>query len=276
MEMHDIVFIGSGPWGNAVLSGLLRCTGIRLVSVVTDDSSQSQFSMAAKDCDVNVFDSWDRFLEKIASAKLGICAGWKKIPQRVFDLPKMGFVNVHGSLLPKYRGPEPLERQYIEGEAEIGVTIHQISNQIDSGNVFAQRKIQVPSSASLRDYMMKLSLCAANLIRESIYKIATGEIQSYPQQEQNATSFPFLSPNDGILTLDGDPHIVFRKIACLGNRGWARIAHRDFWYYVGTPEIIMNDYCGPSEIDIDNGTSTLIIKVAPLAIRTMVQRVIHF
>jgi len=265
-----VVFVGSGPWARAALSGLVRCAGMRIALIITDQSSQSQLSMAARGCDVQLFESWDLIQDRIASAKLGVCAGWKRIPNGIYDLPPMGFVNVHGSLLPKYRGPEPLERQYLDGVTEAGATIHQIAARIDAGAVFAQKAIAISPSASIRDYMMKLTLCAAGLVRDSIARIAAGTLCSVPQDEDKASSFPFLAPDDGRLTLDEDPGLIFRKIGCLGMRGWARIAHEGIQYMVHAPELLARDYAGPCGIEVGGDGSALMIKARPLVMRALV------
>jgi methionyl-tRNA formyltransferase len=270
MAANDVVFIGSGAWGHAALSSLLRCDAIRVALVVTDAASYAQLSTTARGHDVRVFESWECLADQMASTRLGVCAGWKRIPRAIFDLPEIGFVNVHGSLLPRYRGPEPLERQYLDGLTEVGVTIHRIAEQIDAGAVYAQKTTTLSPFASLKDCMMKLTLCAAGLVKSTVPSIVDATFSPSPQSDVGASQFPFLTPAEGYVSLDLDPVLVFRKIACLGVRGWARVEHNGTRFVVHSPVLVEREYTGPLDIEVTHDRATMLIKSPPFVIQAAV------
>src|ERR1035437_3746431 len=86
----------------------------------------------------------ETFLKKIKNYNLFIVASYGKIiPQIVIDIPKYKVLNIHPSLLPKYRGPSPLQEQILNDEKEVGVSIMLIDEQVDHGAIIAQKKVEI-------------------------------------------------------------------------------------------------------------------------------------
>ena len=123
-----------------------------------------------------------------------LSAGFGRILKRkVLDIPGSGAVNIHASCLPQYRGPEPLERQIINGEPEAGVTLHYMDEGIDSGDILAQEKVKILATDSIKTVMIKLSRRAGKLLLETLRKIEQGRVESIPQDAARASYFELLT-----------------------------------------------------------------------------------
>ena len=142
------------------------------------------------------------------------------ISKQILDIPRRGMLNVHPSLLPKYRGATPLESQILAGEKEMGVTIMLMDEGVDHGPIVAQRTlplsvipakagIQVPTASELRK---KLSEEGGKLLAEVMLKWVAGEIKAIPQDHSKATYTKKFTKADGEINLSDDPYRNFLKI----------------------------------------------------------------
>lgn len=133
-------------------------------------------------------------------AELGVVAAYGKIlPQWLLDLPRFGLINVHASLLPKYRGAAPVQRAIINGEPETGVTIMRVVKALDAGPMMGRgiRPIGLddPSDVVERD----LAALGAPLLLRVIAEIAAGTASEVPQNDGEATYAPRLTKEEGPL-----------------------------------------------------------------------------
>ena len=119
------------------------------------------------------------------------------IPKQILDIARLGVINAHGSLLPKYRGSSPVQWALIKGEDTTGVTIMQTDTGLDSGHIWALFPISIDDSDTQQSLMLKLSKLSASALVETLPKIDSGEIASQPQEEGEATYFPLLRKTDG-------------------------------------------------------------------------------
>jgi methionyl-tRNA formyltransferase len=119
------------------------------------------------------------------------------IPKNILAIPKIATINVHTSLLPKYRGPAPIQWAIINGEIETGVTTMLMDEGLDTGDILLSSKIKIFSddtSGTLHDRLADLS---ADLLIQTIKSIETGDINPIPQDHTQATYAPLLKKNDG-------------------------------------------------------------------------------
>lgn len=134
------------------------------------------------------------------------------IDQEIIDHFAHGILNIHPSLLPKYRGTTPIETALLNGDKETGVSIMQLTSGMDSGPVFAQA-IQVlagdESKATLTD---ALGLLGATLLVEILPKILTGDISSTPQDESRASYTKMLTKEDSVLDFSKSAQVLEREI----------------------------------------------------------------
>ena len=123
------------------------------------------------------------FIEELKSLKadLQVVVAFRMLPEIVWNMPPMGTVNLHGSLLPQYRGAAPINWAIINGEKETGVTTFKLQQQIDTGNILLQEKIPVSeneTAGTLHDKMMNVG---AELLLKTIRGLENGTLKEIPQ-----------------------------------------------------------------------------------------------
>lgn len=132
------------------------------------------------------------FLEELASLKadLQIVVAFRMLPEVVWNMPSKGTINLHGSLLPKYRGAAPINWAIIRGEKETGLSTFFLQHEIDTGELLLQHTLPIgpdETAGELHDRMME---AGAQLVLETVRLIASGQYQTQPQQNEAATHAP--------------------------------------------------------------------------------------
>lgn len=135
---------------------------------------------------------WDLFV---------VVAYGKIMPQRVIDLPKYGTINVHYSLLPKYRGATPTESAILNGDAVTGVTIQQMVYKLDGGNILAINEVAIDAADTTPALRDKLNTEALILLPQTIKDIFAGTITSTTQNESLVTTCTKITKEHGELNL---------------------------------------------------------------------------
>jgi len=119
------------------------------------------------------------------------------IPKWMIDLPKHGCINLHASLLPKYRGAAPIQWAIIRGESVTGVTTMKIDEGLDTGDVLLEREVPIQDEDTTETLSARLSDVGAGLMAETLPKLFGAEIQPQPQDHAQATFAPILKKEDG-------------------------------------------------------------------------------
>ncbi len=125
------------------------------------------------------------------------CAYGQILRQGVLDLCKHGIINVHASLLPRYRGSSPVEWALINGEKEIGVTIMQTALGVDTGDIILQKSVPLDGEENADEALEKLSEAGADLLAEALDNIEKGVATFTPQDESQATRCRMFTKEDG-------------------------------------------------------------------------------
>jgi methionyl-tRNA formyltransferase len=126
-----------------------------------------------------------------------VAAYAKIIPESILSIPKYGCINVHGSLLPKYRGASCISAAIINGDKETGITIMKMDKGLDTGPVLAQAKIKIASGDTTGCIYEKLRQLAAPLLTGTIKKYVAGGLKPIAQDGQSASACPILKKEDG-------------------------------------------------------------------------------
>lgn len=143
----------------------------------------------------------------------------RMIPRKILDLPLRGALNVHPSLLPKLRGPSPLESAILEDMRETGVTIMLLDEEMDHGPIVSQARITVedwPPKALMLEKL--LGDVGGELLVEAIVPWINGDIMEEKQDDDVATYTRKFTKEDGLIDLSGDPYANFRKIQAFSER----------------------------------------------------------
>ena len=158
---------------------------------------------------------------------LGIVASYGKIlPAKILASFPKGALNVHPSLLPKYRGASPIQAQILNDEKKVGITIILMDEKMDHGPVLAKRELEIPSSndqipneiPTTKELSEKLAAEGGKLLAETIPKWLAGEIKPIPQDNSQATFCQKITKEDGLIDLNGDSRQNFLKIQAFA--GW--------------------------------------------------------
>ncbi len=141
-------------------------------------------------------------VEKFRQLKPDLCvvaAYGRLIPEDMLDIPSLKFINVHPSMLPKYRGPSPIIAPILAGDEETGVTIFVLDEGMDTGPILAQRSVGISPEDTADTLSQKLSRLGAQLLLETIPKWSGGEIAPRPQDDSQATQTHILKKEEGSL-----------------------------------------------------------------------------
>ena len=128
-----------------------------------------------------------RFLEQLAPSLIVVVAYGQILPQSILDLPPHGCLNVHGSLLPAYRGAAPIQRALLDGQAETGVTIMQMDAGLDTGTMLSKTATPIEPTDNAQTLHDRLAKLGAELLLELIPRHVAGEITPEPQDDALAT-----------------------------------------------------------------------------------------
>lgn len=153
----------------------------------------------------------------------------QRIPRTLLDLPRLGCLNVHPALLPANRGPVPLFWTFHEGQQQTGVTIHQMDEVMDTGDILAQASIEVPDGVGYAQLESQCAVLGGALLAETTWKLYQGDVVRIPQDEAKSSYFPF----------PGDDAFIVRAVE------WS--AQRIYNFICGVA-----DWGGPVTIQVDD------------------------
>ncbi|HHU70621.1 MAG TPA: methionyl-tRNA formyltransferase [Clostridiales bacterium] len=128
-----------------------------------------------------------------------VAAFGQLLPKELLDIPKYGCINVHGSLLPKYRGAAPIQYSIIDGEEETGITIMHMDVGLDTGDMILQARTPIDKDETGGSLHDKLAILGGDLLVEALEKISDGTAPRIPQEDAKATYVKILNKNMGII-----------------------------------------------------------------------------
>ncbi len=131
---------------------------------------------------------------------------------QVLELPRYGCINVHASLLPRWRGAAPIQAAILAGDAETGITVMKMDPGLDTGPVLSQRAIPIGPQDTGGSLLEKLSQLGGELLLETILEYISGKINPQPQPEAGSTYAPMLKKEDGLLDFTRPAAELERKV----------------------------------------------------------------
>ncbi len=140
-----------------------------------------------------------------------VVAYGKILPEELIDMPKHGTINVHYSLLPKYRGATPVESAILNGDESTGVCIQKMQFKLDTGPVLALGTLDIPKDITALALRDALNQKAAGMLPITIDKYVAGEINPLPQDERFASGSKKIQKEDGLIDPNSDPVVNDRK-----------------------------------------------------------------
>jgi methionyl-tRNA formyltransferase len=134
------------------------------------------------------------------------------IPQWMIDLPRFGNLNLHASLLPKYRGAAPIQWAIASGESVTGVTTMRIDAGLDTGDILMQREISIDLKDTAETLGPKLASIGADLMVETLRGLENGQVRPTPQDHSQATLAPILKKEDGRMDFARSANNLFNRL----------------------------------------------------------------
>jgi len=142
-----------------------------------------------------------------------VTAAYSKIlPKEIINLPKYGCINVHPSLLPKHRGPSPVQQTILDGDKKTGVTIMLMDDQIDHGPILAQEETEIKPRETASELHDRLAEIGGELLLKVIPQLMAGTIKAVPQNNEAATYTKIIKRKDGEIDWRNSPEEIERKI----------------------------------------------------------------
>ena len=151
-------------------------------------------------------------LQTLAPDVIVIIAYGQIIPGRLLPIPKLGWINLHASLLPKYRGAAPINWAIVNGEAKTGVTSMRIDAGMDTGEILLQREMEIGPSETAPELAARMSELGAPLMVETLRGVAAGTIVARAQPREGASSAPMLKKEDGRIDWSRPAPEIFNRI----------------------------------------------------------------
>jgi methionyl-tRNA formyltransferase len=162
---------------------------------------------------------------KLAPDVMVVVAYGQILPASLITDPRLGTLNVHASLLPRHRGPAPIEWAIISGDTESGVTIMQMDAGVDTGPILTQERIAIGPEETAGQLEARLAELGGRLLVRTLADLQNGRIQARPQPAEGATHAPRLRSEDGKLNTDMSATEIDRRVRALGGRVGVWLVH---------------------------------------------------
>ncbi|HEY2492618.1 MAG TPA: methionyl-tRNA formyltransferase [Paenibacillus sp.] len=134
------------------------------------------------------------------------------LPKAVLDMPRLGCVNIHGSLLPKYRGGAPIQRSIINGETVTGITLMYMAEGLDTGDMISQIEIPIEDHDTSGSVFEKLSEVGASLLQRELPLLLEGHVTAIPQNDEESTYAPNLKREDEKIDWNRSSRDIYNQI----------------------------------------------------------------
>ncbi|MCQ3035261.1 MAG: methionyl-tRNA formyltransferase [Bacilli bacterium] len=225
-----ILYMGTPSMSAAVLESLLKY-GYNVVGVVAQEDQyvgrkhileKVPTKVVAEAHNIPVFQPHKiredfSFVNKINPDLILTMAYGQIVPVGLLELPPLGCINLHGSILPKYRGAAPIQRAIMEGEKETGITLMEMAEGMDSGKMYSFEKVTIEESDNYTSLVQKLVLACDTIIQRDLPKYIAGELSGIEQDETKVTIAKKIKPEDEKLSLDLDTKSFLNYLRGLSN-----------------------------------------------------------
>jgi methionyl-tRNA formyltransferase len=223
-----IVFCGTPQFAVPALKHLLAQPDFQIIAAITQPDrprgrghqvSFSPVKEAAVGVGIPVYQpekirapEAQELLQKLAPDVIVIIAYGQIIPARLLPIPKLGWINLHASLLPKYRGAAPINWAIVNGETKTGATSMRIDAGMDTGEILLQREMEIGTAETAPELAARMSELGAPLMVETLRGLAAGTIIPRRQAHEHASSAPMLKKEDGRVDWSRPAQEIFNRI----------------------------------------------------------------
>jgi len=223
----NLVFCGTPEFAVPSLQRLVSMHAVGLVVTQPDQPrgrgmkfTESPVKMEAKRLGIAVEqpasiknnDGFRKLLQEYPPDAIIVVGYGRIIPQWMIDLPRLGNLNLHASLLPKYRGAAPIQWAIANGESVTGVTTMRIDEGLDTGDILMQREVPIGGEDTAETLGPKLASIGAELMVETLRGLDTGQVRPTPQDHAQATLAPILKKEDGRMDFSRSATDLFNRL----------------------------------------------------------------
>ena len=219
-----VVFMGTPDFAVPPLEALIKNTNV--VLVVTQPDKEIGRKKEIKYCpvkEVAIENGIDVFqpikirnefdvIKNINPDLIVTCAYGQILPQELLDIPRFGAINIHASLLPKYRGSAPIQWVLLNGEEKTGVSLMYMDAGMDTGDVFAKCEYVIKSNDNVGTLHDILSVMGAKLLEDNLDDIINGKTKRVKQNDNEATYAPMIKREDEIIDINESGQSIINKI----------------------------------------------------------------
>lgn len=197
-----IVYLGTPEFAVSPLLELAKTDGVEILAVVCNKDkpvgrkkilTSPPVKIAAQTLGIPVF-QYDRIrtegvseIKRLAPDLMVTCAFGQILSEEILEVPPLGTLNIHGSILPAYRGASPVQTAILNGETETGITIMRTDVGIDTGDILLCEKLEIGAEETAGELFGRLSVLGAKLIVKAVQRVAAGTAEFTPQDESKAT-----------------------------------------------------------------------------------------
>ncbi len=221
--------MGTSVFADKILASLLE-SGLNIVSVFTKSDKksgrdhkikESSVKTTAKEKNIPIFQPEKLSLEIAEEIKkqkpdlIIVAAYGKIIPRNIFSIPRFGTLNIHPSLLPKFRGPSPIQNTLLCGETKTGTTLMLIDEGMDTGDIIKQSKTNILPKETYLELSDRLAKLSTNLLLETLPLWIDGQIKPERQQDSQATLCQLIERSDGKIIWSDDAVSIFNRFRAL-------------------------------------------------------------
>lgn len=224
--MIKVIFMGTPDFSVPVLQGLIDSEEYEIIGVVSQPDKKvgrhqiltpSPISKVAMDNNIKLLriEKIRNDYEEVLSLNPDIiitCAYGQIIPKEILDYPKYGCINVHASLLPKYRGGAPIHKAIIDGEEKTGITIMYMDEGMDTGDIISQQEIEILDSDNVETIHDKLSIIGRDLLLKTLPDIIKGNVNPIKQDPNKVTFAYNIKREDEHIDFNSTSRNVFNLI----------------------------------------------------------------
>jgi methionyl-tRNA formyltransferase len=223
-----IVFMGTAELSCSVLAALLESPDCEVVGAVTqpDRPKGRDLKLTPPPVKEMVLKAAlpllqperardEQFIEDLRRLEpdlIAVAAYGQILPRGILDLPRLGCVNVHASLLPKYRGAAPVQWAILNGEKETGVTIMKMDAGLDTGDILVQETTPIRSEDTSETLLHRLAMMGASLLVRTIPALVAGTLKPMPQASERATHAPKIKKQDGLIDWRQPAYSIWNRV----------------------------------------------------------------
>ncbi len=204
-------------------------------------------------------EAYERLKEE--NADIFIVAAYGQIlPQRILDLPKYGCVNIHASLLPKYRGAAPIQWSIICGETKSGVTTMQMDAGLDTGDMLVKEEVAITNDDTGETLHDKLAVAGVCALKKTLAQIENGTLSPEKQDDSLSCYAPMIDKTTGVLDFSKSASELYNLVRALNSYPYASTTYNGVSFKVISAHALLADYAGKNGEILDVTPDGILVK----------------